>query len=979
MHTMTSGRAIDGDEPLFDLEGFEGIEPLASAVCTPVAPAELLDLSHIPHFSELDLSSFSTASTPAEVVNFISQIPDDYERSIADEDIETFKGKGKAVSQPMDILPPIARDSAESHFDLFSFSAFPISSNRKRRIVPGFSSPASSPHTPNSFPLSPNDTPRSLFEDSMITSYATDMTSPRLSYASAGRRLYDGTDRNQQRVQGKGKSRAEPPVLPPLSFSPTEFTRGETSWPIEGAISFDASIRPRSLSSINLIGSSASSVMSSQQPGTSSFTSTQKSPSRTRSFPSFSVHPTKSHASRSARSIQVKGKRHSNLARRLLLQHDIDCDFEQEENVPASTPVESAEHERYSSFSAPSTPYSSVLGRIPFSTNGAYKVPVATAEKALAPDLFERILPKEIKLRIFQDILYLYEVDGKIMTQLPTWTALKATKEENRWVGKEKGYVELVRNSRVCKSWSKLVFDGQLWANIDLRNLPQVPPHFLLRLASSSGSFVRSIDFTGHTRLTATSLLDITSSFCIRITPSDGRLSTTQLTDINLSGCSAITIHALHDILVRSPLLVKLNLKGMSIVTNETCRTVTMHCPSIISLDLSCCHNMDADGIILLISPHQGRRSALKALRLSGLKRVSDRLLSLLGRYVPDLEVLNLNGARELHNTALEAFVACAEGHDSPQEVILTSREAGRDPSDPTKYRRRVTNLRHLSLSHCPLLSDVACSYLAHALPKLEFLELAGIGSDLRDEGLVHLLSTTPLIRRLDLDEACDITDATITALTPQILEGQGTNTTAREPWTGSQLEQLTLSYAVQLTNDALLSLVRACPKLKRLDLDNTRVSGTTVKEFVRLSRKRQIAGAGIAFVDCRGVGENAVKDLVGSTRTRNGWRGWEARHLHYLDARDDEGLGVGTDECDEKRVVLKSFYSWQTVDAVEAARAKQRKANKKNGRDSRTGNEEDYFSTRRSSSKWWSPGARRASGSPVGSSYRDRDSCTIM
>jgi F-box/leucine-rich repeat protein 2/20 len=38
--------------------------------------------------------------------------------------------------------------------------------------------------------------------------------------------------------------------------------------------------------------------------------------------------------------------------------------------------------------------------------------------------------------------------------------------------------------------------------------------------------------------------------------------------------------------------------------------------------------------------------------------------------------------------------------------------------------------------------------------------------------------------------------------------------------------------------------------------------------------------------------------------------RSWEARKLRYLDGRDEEDLKVGQGECDEKRVVIKSFYS---------------------------------------------------------------------
>jgi F-box/leucine-rich repeat protein 2/20 len=81
--------------------------------------------------------------------------------------------------------------------------------------------------------------------------------------------------------------------------------------------------------------------------------------------------------------------------------------------------------------------------------------------------------------------------------------------------------------------------------------------------------------------------------------------------------------------------------------------------------------------------------------------------------------------------------------------------------------------------------------------------------------------------------------------------------------------------------------------------------------------------------IDCCSMNDGVVKKLADLTCPRLGLesiRTYEARHLAYLDGRDDEALGVGQDECDPRRVALKTFASWQTVDAVAAARSKQRK-----------------------------------------------------
>jgi F-box/leucine-rich repeat protein 2/20 len=258
----------------------------------------------------------------------------------------------------------------------------------------------------------------------------------------------------------------------------------------------------------------------------------------------------------------------------------------------------------------------------------------------------------------------------------------------------------------------------------------------------------------------------------------------------------------------------------------------------------------------------------------------------------------------------------------------------------------------------------------------LEFFEVAGIGQDMRDDGLARLFRTTPLIRKIDLEEANEITDEILIALTPDDVNADD----SKQIQPGSQLEHISLSYAIQITNDALLGLIRNCPKLVSLEVDNTRISGAAVKEFVRTCRRKQARDAEIVAIDARGVGEGTVKELSGSTRTRKGWRGWEAQKLNYLDARDEEDLGVGQDECDSRKVTVKTFYSWQAVDAVEAAREKRRKSCRRLTRSSSADN--DDSSTSRPTSRWWSPGSRRfgsQSSSPLLSNNYEREGCVIM
>lgn len=260
-----------------------------------------------------------------------------------------------------------------------------------------------------------------------------------------------------------------------------------------------------------------------------------------------------------------------------------------------------------------------------------------------------------------------------------------------------------------------------MWSNLDLRAFPRIPPSLLTRLSETAGTFVKAIDLAGHASLLPSTLLDVTNELCLAY-PHNILLSNTQLTTVNFQGCAALTTRSLHHLLIRSPSLRDIHLKGLTAVTNTTCDVIGTHCPQLTSLDIGRCINVDGEGLRLLVSAGivRGDSLPLKELRVSGLKRVNDGVLMALGRGAPLLEVLDLSQARRLHNSALEAFVSCSEDDTHLKTVALTAREAGREPGEAARYYRRITHLRHLSLSSCTLLTDIACSNLAHTMPQLE-------------------------------------------------------------------------------------------------------------------------------------------------------------------------------------------------------------------------------------------------------------------
>lgn len=532
---------------------------------------------------------------------------------------------------------------------------------------------------------------------------------------------------------------------------------------------------------------------------------------------------------------------------------------------------------------------------------------------------------------------------------------------------------------QVCRAWSVLIYDGQLWSDLDLRAYPKIPASQLMHLAESAGSFITSFNLTGHRNLLPSTLESLTSSLSV-LNSATVAPTHNQLTYLNMAGCSMITTTSLHSLLTQSPLLETSVLKGMTAVTNQTCEILSQHCPRLMSLDMSRCKNLTGAGIQLFASTAVSCAKLLPLieLRLSGLKGITDGMLSALGKAAPALEVLDLSYCRDLHNSSLDAFVSCSEDF-SLDAISLTARQAGRTPNDNRRYRRRITRLRHLSLSSCTLLTDIACSHLAYAMPQLVFLELGRVGGDIKDDGIVRLLETLPNLRKLDLEDAVDITDNVLRAITPHP-SSDGAERDLRVP--GNALEHLIVSSAVQLSDEAFLALIRNCTCLRVLEADSTRISASTVKEFVKLTRERDARDATMVAIDCRSMNEGVVKKLADLTRPRLGWRAYEARRLAYLDGRDDEALGVGQDECDPHRVVLKTFASWQTVDAVAAARSKQRKGWRRRDANISSGSStiEDGGPSLRS--RWWSPGGRRSSGmnSPtLLETNSEREGCTIM
>ncbi|TFY82856.1 hypothetical protein EWM64_g1162 [Hericium alpestre] len=766
-----------------------------------------------------------------------------YSRSFESPDLAAMMNdKGKAVSRSEDI--------AEA--DIFSMSY----GAREVSPPPEVATSSSSPRPPNTGHLA--DPPR--------------------DEATIGP-IYDDREHDPSSTD-KGKGRDLPPSLPPLSFSPTQFNYDEF-YRSPSIASFEPG--PSSVGSaytstffgrnFHEIDGAAHGATTGQEGAVPIIT---RIPSRRRSLSNLTIHSTHSLAARSMSRIKVKlgsPKSPRELARKLFSRRvsslespstpsssqyssaegtpDLDFDAmdsrgscfmpwkrdskRRSREVSVSAPFPNLDMDRIIREDAPASPYYPVYrhngpaegallkgkGRSnsdPFPLPSAFDVvPPSTADvftplpSTRVRDYFGELLPRELQLQVLGRLVQVHEEDHARRMSDGRWTALKAASSKKKWVGREQGVRELVRLSRVCKAWLALVFDGQLWTQLESLNVathPSLQPSTLQHMARS---------------------LSLDSDV-------------TRLTEVNLSGCFALTDTALHFLMKRCPELGTLRVKGLNAVTNETFQLIPEFCPKLTVLDMSRCPNITGGGVLLMVleSARESRFMPLKELRLSGLKGITDYVMTSLGKAAPDLEVLDLSYCRDLHNSSLEAFVSCEDEECEREHVLLSSRQVGRDPHDVTRYRRHLTRLRHLSLSCCILLTDIACSHLAHTVPNLEFLELGGIGGELKDDGLVLLLETIPGIRKLDLEDATDITDDVLDAITPQPLSTDPDSGPHPDPEPGHRLEHLIVSYAMQLSNEAFLALVHNCTHLRVLEADATRMSGTVAKEFITHARHRE-------------------------------------------------------------------------------------------------------------------------------------------
>lgn len=355
---------------------------------------------------------------------------------------------------------------------------------------------------------------------------------------------------------------------------------------------------------------------------------------------------------------------------------------------------------------------------------------------------------------------------------------------------------EIIRVSSVSKAWHDMCFDGQLWPVLDCQTYYQkITSEALMKIMLRAGAFVKNLNLRGCVQLR-----DQWLSLGTRMTNQECR----NLETFSIEGCK-IERSSIHFFLLRNPKLVHINMPSLLQVSNATLKIIAAHCPNLELLNINWCINCDNRGLLKVVQSCP----KLADLRISEVRGLGDEELAMELFKRNSLERLIMAGCESLTDAALQIMV---EGVD-PEIDILTDKVM----VPPRRWR-------HVDLSECRQLTDEGISALANNVPFLEGLKL-NKNHNFTDAGLTALMCSVPRLTHVELEELENLTNQLLKAFA---------ETPGAKP-----LEHISMGYCDQIGDAGVLPLIKACPELKSLCLDNTRISDLVLIEASEQVRRR--------------------------------------------------------------------------------------------------------------------------------------------
>ncbi|KAJ5156222.1 hypothetical protein N7492_009025 [Penicillium capsulatum] len=351
----------------------------------------------------------------------------------------------------------------------------------------------------------------------------------------------------------------------------------------------------------------------------------------------------------------------------------------------------------------------------------------------------------------------------------------------------------------------------------------KIPSDVLVRLITAGGPFVRDLNLRGCVQLH-----DKWSSDGERISD-----LCRNVVNFSLEGCQ-IDRTTIHYFLLRNPRLEYINVSGLSNVTNSAMKIIAQSCPQLETLNISWCCQVDTTGLRRVVEACD----RLKDLRASEIQGFDDEDFALALFERNTLERLIMSRT-DLTDESLQTLM---HGVDPPMDV-LTDR--------PIVPPRRF---RHLDFHHCPDITDDGLNSLAHNVPDLEGLQISQC-SELTDDSVTAVIKTTPRLSHLELEDLENLTNSTLVQL-------------SKSPC-AQKLEHLNISYCESLGDTGMLPVMKSCPRLRSVEMDNTRVSDLTLMEASIRVRRRGFGdelpkvGMRLVVFDCANVTWAGVREVL--------------------------------------------------------------------------------------------------------------------
>ncbi|KAL2833207.1 hypothetical protein BJY01DRAFT_93911 [Aspergillus pseudoustus] len=383
---------------------------------------------------------------------------------------------------------------------------------------------------------------------------------------------------------------------------------------------------------------------------------------------------------------------------------------------------------------------------------------------------------------------------------------------------------EIIRCSAVCKWWNEMCYDGQLWSSIDTTNYYRdIPSDALMKIIMSGGPFIKDLNLRGCIQLRDKWLNESEkiTALCRNVV------------NFSLEG-SRIDKTAIHCFFLRNQRLEYINVSGLDSVTNSAMKIIAKSCHQLRTLNISWCTGVNTTGLKKIIKACP----KLTELLASEIRGFDDKELP--------LELFQRNNLERLvisrTDITDETLTILMHGVN-PEMDVLEDR--------PIVPPRR---LKHLDLHQCESLTDRGVQSLAYNVPDLVGLQLSGC-TELTDDAIVPIIQTAPNLTHLELEELENLTNRTLSELAKS----------SCAPF----LEHLNVSYCEALSDPGMLLVMKNCPSLRFVEMDNTRISDLTLTEASFRVRKRGYGenlpqvGMRLVIFDCPNVTWVGVKELM--------------------------------------------------------------------------------------------------------------------